>query len=177
MPTRRPGLIAVAVVLPVLLVVGVIVAAVVAGRSPAREPIALGPVPAPTAGSPECAALMRDLPADLGDYTRAELASPAPPATDAWQRDDSADQIVLRCGLDRPQEFNRASPLQLVNNVQWFEVSGAAAGIDASTWFAVDRGVYVALTVPKGSGPTPIQSVSDTITATIPAKPIDPGPL
>jgi hypothetical protein len=51
------------------------------------------------------------------------------------------------------------------------------AGEDTrSTWFAVDRAVYVALTLPSGSGPTPIQTLSDTIAAKLPATPIDPGP-
>ncbi len=95
-------------------------------------------------------------------------------ATRAWQREDGAT-IVLRCGLDRPLEFNRASPLQLVNNVQWFEVRDPAGS--ASTWFVVDRETYIALTVPDGSGPTPLQEVSDAITANLPERALDPGPL
>jgi hypothetical protein len=82
---------------------------------------------------------------------------------------------VLRCGLDRPLEFHRASPLQVVNGVQWFEVRDDAAA--TATWFAVDRETYIALTVPDGSGPTPLQAVSDTVTAQLPARPIDPGEL
>jgi hypothetical protein len=56
-------------------------------------------------------------------------------------------------------------------------VGEAGAGEDTrSTWFAVDRAVYVALTLPSGSGPTPIQTLSDTIAATLPATPMHPGP-
>ncbi|MEU2038312.1 DUF3515 domain-containing protein [Nocardia niwae] len=171
-----PALIATAVALPVVLVVAVLVAAVLARRAPVeREPLVLGPVPAPAAEGPACAALLPALPANLGEFTKSTLVEPAPPATRAWQRPDGGTAIVLRCGLDRPLEFNRASPLQIVNGVQWFEVRDQAAA--ASTWFAVDRGTYVALTVPDGSGPTPLQEVSDTITAQLPAQPIDPGPL
>lgn len=171
-----PALIATAVALPVVLVVAVLVAAVLARRAPVeREPLVLGPVPAPAAEGPACAALLPALPADLGEFTKSTLVEPAPPATRAWQRAEGGDAIVLRCGLDRPLEFNRASPLQIVNGVQWFEVRDQAA--KASTWFAVDRGTYVALTVPDGSGPTPLQEVSDTITANLPPQPIDPGPL
>jgi len=61
--------------------------------------------------------------------------------------------------------------------VQWFEVSGADSGIDASTWYTVDRPVYVALTVPGGSGPTPLQDASDAISASLPQTPLDPAPL
>ncbi|CAN5246756.1 hypothetical protein BH11ACT7_BH11ACT7_32420 [soil metagenome] len=45
-----------------------------------------------------------------------------------------------------------------------------------TTWFAVDRPVYVALTLPAGSGPTPIQELSRTITKTLPARDLEPGP-
>ncbi|MEU7765212.1 DUF3515 domain-containing protein [Nocardia sp. NPDC049190] len=171
-----PALIATAVALPVVLVVAVLVAAVLAHRAPVeREHLVLGPVPAPAADGPACTALLPALPAQLGEFTKSTLVEPAPPATRAWQRAAGGDAIVLRCGLDRPLEFNRASPLQIVNGVQWFEARDRAA--TASTWFAVDRATYVALTVPDGSGPTPLQEVSDTITTTLPAQSIDPGPL
>lgn len=171
-----PALIATAVALPIALIAGVLVAAFLANRSVEREPLALGPVPAPAAEGPACAALLPALPADLGDYRAATLVEPVPPATRAWQRDEeAAEPIVLRCGLDRPLEFDRASALQIVNGVQWFELRDPAAA--SSTWLAVDRETYIALTVPDGSGPTPLQEVSDAITATLPERPIDPNPL
>ncbi|MGV9819741.1 DUF3515 domain-containing protein [Nocardia xishanensis] len=171
-----PALIATAVALPVVLVVAVLVAAVLARRLPVeREPLALGPVPAPAAEGEACTKLLPALPADLGEFTKSTLVEPAPPATRAWQRPEGGNAIVLRCGLDRPLEFHRASPLQIVDGVQWFEVRDDSA--ETSTWFAVDRETYIALTVPDGSGPTPLQEVSDTITANLPAKELDPGPL
>ncbi|WP_040791460.1 DUF3515 domain-containing protein [Nocardia paucivorans] len=174
-----PALIATAVALPIALVVGVVVAAVIVLRTPVeREPLALGPVPAPAATSPACATLVPAFPAELGDFTESTLVQPVPPATRAWQRPDGGAPIVVRCGLDRPMEFNRASPIQMVNDVQWFEVRDpAAVDTGQSTWYAVDRETYIALTVPDGSGPTPLQVVSDTITAHLPARPIDPGEL
>ncbi|QBJ95144.1 DUF3515 domain-containing protein [Rhodococcus sp. ABRD24] len=173
---RNPALIATAVALPVALVVGVIAAAVIAGRTPALEPVGLGPVQAPAAESTECTALMGSLPDKLGSYTRAELRDPAPPATAAWQQPEG-DPVVLRCGLERPPEFDQASALSVVDGVQWFEISGAAQGIDASTWYAVDRGVYVALTVPNGSGPTPLQDASSAVAQTLPQQTLDPAPI
>lgn len=173
---RSPALVATAVALPVALLIGLIVAAVIAGRNPAKEPVSLGSVPAPASGSPECASLLAGLPETLGDYTRAELTQPAPEATAAWQTDEG-EPLVLRCGLDRPVEFDQASALQVINGVQWFEISGENIGIDASTWYAVDRGIYIGLTVPKGVGPTPLQDVSDTVAQILPAKPLDPAPV
>lgn len=174
-----PALIATAVALPIALVVGVVVAAVIALRAPVeREPLALGPVPAPAAAGPACASFVPALPAELGDFTESTLVEPVPPATRAWQHPDGGEPIVVRCGLDRPLEFDRASPIQMVNGVQWFEVRDPAGGdTGLSTWYAVDREAYIALTVPDGSGPTPLQVVSDTITAHLPARPIDPGEL
>ncbi len=172
---RSPALIAVAVALPVALVVGIVVAAVLANRNPTLDPVALGTVPAPAATSAECTALIDAVPDRLGDFERAELVDPAPDGAAAWQSVD-AQEIVLRCGLDRPAEFDAASALQVVNGVQWFEVPGDE-GFDASTWFAVDRGVYVALTVPHGLGPTPLQDASDALAGALEAKPIDPAPL
>ncbi len=61
--------------------------------------------------------------------------------------------------------------------MQWFEVSGAEQGIDASTWYAVDRPVYVALTIPNGSGPTPLQDISATVIDVLPQQEIDPAPV
>lgn len=173
---RHPALIATAVALPVALVVGVIAAAAIANRSPAKEDVGLGPVEAPAAQSSECTTLMSDLPESLGDYTRAQLRDPAPEATAAWQPAEG-DPVVMRCGLPRPPEFDQASPLSVVDGVQWFEISGAAQGIEASTWYAVDRGIYVALTVPNGSGPTPLQDASAAVSKALPPQPLDPAPI
>ncbi|MBC7303222.1 MAG: DUF3515 domain-containing protein [Nocardia sp.] len=174
---HSPALIATAVALPVILIVAVLVAAFIALRAPAeREPLALGPVPAPAADGPACQALLPALPADLGDdYTKATLAEPAPPATRAWQLPEGGDAITLRCGLDRPLEFNRASPLTVINGVKWFQVRDEVG--KTGTWFAVDRETYIALTVPDGSGTSAVQTVSDTINANLPAREPTPGEL
>lgn len=173
---RHPALIATAIALPVALLVGVVVAAVFVARTPVNSPVGLGPVPAPDAESDSCSVLVEALPDDLGDYKRAELVDPAPVGAAAWQSADGAE-VVLRCGLERPAEFDQAAALQVVDQVQWFEVSGAQEGIEASTWFAVDRPVYVALTVPNGSGPTPLQDISAAIAETLPQQDIDPAPV
>lgn len=175
---RHPAVIATAIALPVALVVGVLVAAIAVNRSPVHDPVALGPVDAPDASSAQCASLLDALPENLGDYTEAELAQPAPVGVRAWvSSEENAEPVVLRCGLPRPIGFDVAAPLQVINGVQWFEVSGSDDGIDASTWFVVDRGVYVALTVPGGTGPTPIQDASTAVANALPQQPLDPAPL
>ena len=173
---RSPALIATAIALPVALLIGIVVAAVIVSRSPVNTPVGLGPVPAPDAESASCSQLLGALPDDLGDYTRAELADPAPVGAAAWQSAEG-EEVVLRCGLERPAEFDQAAALQVIDEVQWFEVSGAEEGIPASTWFAVDRPVYVALTVPEGSGPTPLQDITAAIASTLPQQELDPAPI
>ncbi|QZA06396.1 DUF3515 domain-containing protein [Mycolicibacter heraklionensis] len=140
------------------------------GKRPAA-PVPVATVPAPHADSADCRAILDALPPQLGDYQRAELAAPAPQGAAAWTADDG-EAVVLRCGLDRPADFVVGSPIQVVDHVQWFEVREG----DRATWYVVDRKIYLALTLPPGSGPTPIQEVSDLIAETVDAVPIRPGP-
>ena len=137
---------------------------------PTDQPVAIAAMPAPQAGTAECGTLLSALPGQLGAYRRAPAAAPAPPGVAAWSSD--GEPVILRCGVDRPAEFVVGSPIQMVDAVQWFEVAEQGRG----TWFAVDRPVYIALTLPQGSGPTPIQTLSETIAKALPAKPIDPAP-
>jgi hypothetical protein len=153
-------------------VIGVILAIAVT-RHPAPQPVAIAAVPAPRAQDPACRAVLEALPQRLGDYQRASIAQPAPPGTAAWRAASDGEPVVLRCGLDRPADFVIGSPIQLVDRVQWFEVRQD----DRSTWYTVDRPVYAALTLPSGSGPTPIQQLSELIDHTVPAVPISPSPV
>jgi hypothetical protein len=136
---------------------------------PGNGPLALVPVPAAQAGSPDCTKLLAALPAELisngAQLSRRELAQPAPAATEAW---GSPDAIVLRCGLDRPAELTPTSQLRVVSGVQWLPVEGDGS----STWYVVDRNVYIGLTVPDSAGTGPLQQVSDTIAAQLPAVPL-----
>jgi hypothetical protein len=179
----RPVL-GVAIGVAVVLVLGVIVASrlVGAGADSAGGPagpmqaantgqLALAQVPAPASGSPECATLIAALPATLpGDqqpWSRRELAKPAPPATAAWS-DPTHQPVVLRCGIDRPAELTPTSQLRVVSGVQWLPVVGDGA----TTWYLVDRQVYVALTIPAAASTGPLQDVSAVVGRTLTAVPI-----
>ncbi|CAN5483691.1 DUF3515 domain-containing protein [soil metagenome] len=153
--------------------VGVILA-IAATRKPADTPVAISSVPAPQAASPSCTALLGAVPERLGDYQRAAVVDPAPEGTAAWRTGPGTEPVILRCGLDRPGDFVVGAPQQLVDDVAWFQVSDPGSGM--TTWFAVDRPVYVALTLPDGSGPTPIQDISQAISGSLPVQPVDPGP-
>jgi Protein of unknown function (DUF3515) len=159
-----------AVVVAAGAIIGILAFVALRQSPPGQQTVAIASVPAPKGDSAECRALLDALPEQLGDYRRAPAAEPTPPGAAAWTAD--GEPVILRCGLDRPAEFVVGSPIQVVDAVQWFELADQGR----STWFAVDRPVYVALTLPQGSGPTPIQEISDVIAKSLPAKPIDPAP-
>ncbi len=173
----------VAVGIAAVLVVGVIVVSqVVGGSDPGGDaaptttrtrvtgPVALPAVDAPDAKTPSCAALVDALPAELPskgtELKRLPLAEPAPPATAAWAG-DAGEPVVLRCGLGKPAELAPTARLRLVSEVNWLPVEGDGA----VTWFTVDRPVYIALTIPEGTGTGVVQEMSDTIAKALPVVP------
>lgn len=161
-----------AIVVAVGAVIAILVVAALRQSPETEQPVAIVAVPAPDAGSPDCRSLIDALPEQLGDYRRAAPADPAPQAVAAWRASPEGEAVILRCGLERPAEFVLGSPLQVVDAVSWFEIADQGR----STWFAVDRPVYVALTLPAGSGPTPIQEISRLIAKSLPTRAVDPAP-
>jgi hypothetical protein len=168
-----------AIAVAVAAVAAVLTLAAISRRPEGHRPVVLPALPAPQAGSPGCQRLMSALPQQLGDYQRATAAEPVPSGAAAWQRVGASEPVVLRCGLDRPPDFVVGAAIQVVNAVQWFQVadpgSRPVTAEGRATWFTVDRPVYIALTLPAGSGPTPIQQLSDVIAKTLPPAPIRPG--
>ncbi|TVT32791.1 DUF3515 domain-containing protein [Amycolatopsis rhizosphaerae] len=168
-PSRR--LIVLASVLALALAAGVAIAGVLGSRSgPSGDgPLALVPVPAPQANSPECDRILAALPAELTSdgtkLSRRELAQPAPPATVAW---GSPEAVVVRCGLERPGDLTPSSSLRVVSGVQTL----LAEGDGSSTWYVVDRAVYLGVTVPSSAGTGPLQQVLETVANTLPAVPL-----
>jgi hypothetical protein len=177
------GLMIVAIVVAVAAVVSILVFVALRQTPATDRPVAIVSVPAPQADSAACRALVDALPDQLGDFQRAPAADPAPPSAAAWRTAPDGEAVILRCGVDRPAEFVLGSPLQVVDAVSWFRVGETGAGEDSgadqgrSTWFAVDRPVYVALTLPADSGPAPIQEISRLIAKTLPSEAVDPAPV
>jgi uncharacterized protein DUF3515 len=129
--------------------------------APRTGPVALVPVDAPDAGSSACGKLIAALPASLTSGSarlgRLSLAAPAPPATAAWG--DADDPVVLRCGLARPPELTETSGLREISGVKWLALTGDSR----STWYVVDRTIFLALTVPGTAGTGPLQEISETV--------------
>lgn len=136
---------------------------------PARPtgPLALVAVDAPDAGTPTCANLANALPGELpskdSKMTRLALAEPAPQAAAAWAG-DRGEPVVLRCGLPKPTELQPTAQLRLISEVNWLPVEGDGA----TTWYTVDRPVYVAVTIPEDAGTGVIQELSETVAKAVP---------
>ncbi|MCV7341858.1 DUF3515 domain-containing protein [Mycobacterium haemophilum DSM 44634] len=172
-----PRAVMITAVLLAVATIGVILVLAATRHAP-PQPVAIPAVPAPQATTAACRSLTQALPQRLGDSQRVPLAQPAPDGVAAWRAGPDIEPVVLRCGLDRPADFVVGSPIQAVDQVQWFEVAAepqSAGDAGRSTWYTVDRPVYVALTLPSGSGPTAIQELSEVIDRTVAAVPINPA--
>lgn len=134
-------------------------------------PLPLAAVNAPKSGSATCTTLLDALPDTLESageqLARRELAKPAPEGAAAW---GGVNPVVLRCGIPKPGDLTKTSKLRQVNGVQWLPVQGQSA----TTWYAVDRKAYIALTVPADAGTGPLQEISDVIDAELTAVPPRP---
>ncbi|MBE9374426.1 DUF3515 domain-containing protein [Saccharopolyspora sp. HNM0983] len=148
-------------------------AAAAAEQARRSGPLPLAPVPAPEAGSAECREVLAAAPDELtiGDarVPHRALADPAPQATVAWG-DAEHDPVTLRCGIDAPAELTPTSPLAEVSGVSWLEIN---EGGD-TTWLAVDRPVYVALSTPEGTGTGTLQDISAILRERLPERPVLP---
>lgn len=154
-------------------VVALLVVAALRQTPPRPAPVAIAAAPAPDADGDACHALLAGLPDGMGDYHRATAVEPVPAGAAAWQSDANAEPVILRCGIERPVDFVTSSPLQVVDDVNWFRIGDQGF----TTWVSVDRPVYVALTLPDGSGPTPIQLISGAVAKALPAVKPNPGPV
>jgi hypothetical protein len=177
---RPTAAVAIAVTLPLVLalvVAGIAIVARVRGVDgsgpppPDTRPLAVATVEAPEAGSPSCTSLLAgldgDLPAGSMTLPRRALADPAPSGVRAWAADP--EPVVLRCGLPRPAELTPTAELLEINGVRWLRLDDGAPDPQVLTYVAVDRPVYVALTLPTAVGSGPVQAVSDAVRTTLSA--------
>lgn len=147
-----------------------------AAESAVSEPVTAVTIPAPGADSEECLSLVESLPDTLGEANRVAFVEPAPPGAAAYRLPD-AETVVVRCGLPAPPTFTVGVPLQEVNGVQWFNEPDPDPAVTSSTWVAVDRPEYIAVTLPATGGTGPIQDLSDALTAGLEAVEPRPAPI
>ncbi len=134
----------------------------------ANPVVATGPVPVPAFGQPgadsaACKTLMPKLPTDLAGSKQRPVEGGGNESVAAW----GDPLIILRCGLETPQELNCSAVLTLVDDVAWSQLND---GQPETTYLAADRSVRIAVTLPEGTGTGPIREISDVIAATLKAR-------
>jgi hypothetical protein len=122
------------------------------------------PTPSPAAVEP-CAQVLSQLPVQL-DGNNPRNTQPYPDtgaAAVSWGN----PPIVLLCGVARPKELTEGSSALVigVGAVNWLPVTGS----NATVFIAIDRAVYIQVTVPKSYTQPPLATLSTSIAAALPA--------
>ena len=128
-------------------------------------PVAVPPV-TPEADA-SCPALMGRLPLELAGEQSRPVDSDSPYAY-AW----GEPPIVLVCGVERPAALEPTSPLIQINGVNWLVDTSDP---DRIVWTAVDRPVYVQVTVSAGTDSAPVTALAPVINDTLPIRPVSTG--
>jgi hypothetical protein len=177
-PLRRAALLVTAVVLPVVVVLlvlvrvlgddggqdgGAPVADVEGTPAPGRADLPPLPVDAPPV-TPEaeaaCPALIAALPLELTGEPSRPVQSESPFAY-AW----GDPPIVLVCGVERPAGLEPTSPLIQINGVSWLVDT---TDPDEIVWTAVDRPVFVQVTVSPDTDSAPVTALGPVINDALP---------
>ena len=123
----------------------------------------VAPTPSPDTIEP-CAQVLSALPVQL-DGNNPRQVHPSPDdsaAVVAWGN----PPIILQCGVPRPAQLfvDSAAIVFLVNDVNWLELTTATATV----FTALDRAVFIRLTVPKSYTQPPLPTISDAIARVLP---------
>ena len=138
--------------------------------------VSTGPLPVATVGQPAadsaaCKTLMPQLPSTLAGAPRRTLEGGGDGIA-AWG--DPA--VILRCGMETPQELTCSSELSEINGVKWLPLSDDGSG--ETTFLAADRTVRIAVTIPSGTGTSAMGDLSSIVGTTLEARaPCDRGVL
>ncbi len=140
--------------------------------TPAPERADLPPLPVevpPVTPEAEasCPALMEQLPLELAGEPSRPVDSDSLNAY-AW----GEPPIVLVCGVERPAALVPTSPLIQISGVNWLVDT---TDPDRIVWTAVDRPVYVQVTVSADTDSAPVTALAPVINDTLPLQPVDAG--
>ncbi|WP_249933355.1 DUF3515 domain-containing protein [Blastococcus sp. CCUG 61487] len=115
-----------------------------------------------------CPALMGGLPLELARQQSRPVQADSPFAY-AWG--DPA--VVLRCGVDRPAGWVVGSSAIQINGVQWYVDTSDP---ETTVWTAVDRPVYVEVSLPRGVDSAPVTELTTPLAQALPYQEPTPGP-
>jgi hypothetical protein len=185
-PLRRVALVVTAVVLPLVLALVVLVqvlgpdedddtggsaVAEVDGSAPPQRadlpPLPVEVPPVTPEADASCPGLMSGLPLELAGEASRPVQSDTPYAY-AW----GDPPVVLVCGVERPAGFVVGTGLIQINGVQWYVDTSDP---DAIVWTAVDRPVYVQVTVSPDTDSAPVTLLGPVINDALPVQEPDPA--
>lgn len=156
---------------------------------PAQTPLSTLPVTDTAAASTQCRSVLDALPDHFGTLTRTTkdaLGNDLPHGMAAWTA-PRRDPVVVRCGVQQPENYHPGAQLQQINDVPWFNdetpgnqsttedssteapsadnssQSNSSAGATDNTWYALGYSDIVALSMPASSGNTVITTLSNAI--------------
>jgi Protein of unknown function (DUF3515) len=133
-----------------------------------RPPLHVDVPPVTPEANAACPGLMGALPLDLAGEPSRPVQSDSPFAY-AW----GDPPVVLVCGVDRPAGFTATASLIQINGVQWL-VDTSDPG--TTVWTAVDRPVYVRVTVPSTVDSGPVTVLSTALGKALEFRTPQPGP-
>jgi Protein of unknown function (DUF3515) len=114
-----------------------------------------------------CRPFMEQLPLELAGEPSRPVDSDSPYAY-AW----GEPPVVLVCGVERPAALEPTSPLIQINGVNWLVDTSDP---DRIVWTAVDRPVYVQVTVSADTDSAPVTALGQVVNQTLPLQPVDAG--
>jgi len=115
----------------------------------------------------DCPALMRLLPLELaGEQSRPVQSD----SLFAYAWGDPA--IVLVCGVDRPAGFVAGAGLIQIEGVQWYVDTSDP---DTTVWTAVDRTVYLQISLPSSVDSAPVTELAAKIAEALAYREPTPG--
>lgn len=133
-------------------------------------PVDVSPVPRNTTADRLCPSFLAKLPETLAGQGRRRVN-----AQNAYFLAWGVPPVIVQCGLPRPKGFTvgtqtiNIAPPKSAKSVRWFETGSSGV------WTAVDRDVYISVTVPDGGDTTgTLQTIGSVILKTLPARPIHP---
>ena len=136
------------------------------GPRTALPPVAVAPPPGSAGAARHCPRMVAALPHTLTDLPARGVDPPSPYAA-AW----GEPPVLLRCGVPRPAGFVVGTQTIVVNGVTWYPEPHGSWTI----WTAVDRPVYLELTVPTGYASGPVADLSVLVARTLEVQPVRPG--
>jgi hypothetical protein len=114
-----------------------------------------------------CPAVMRTLPLELAGEPSRPVDSDSPFAY-AW----GEPPVVLVCGVDRPAGWVVGASAIQINGVQWHVDTSDP---DTTVWTAVDRPVYVEVSLPTGVDSAPVTALTPGLAEALPYREPVPG--